>query len=161
MDVRIESCDTVMRIDNCDYASFFGFSNVTTGSPVRIEKTGGECRYLNVQTYPLAPVNYQSIRPGEVWLDTEGKPIQAHGFQVTFREGKYYWYGEDKTHTLFGTNRMFGGVRCTHLPIFTIGKMKEGSLNLLLIHIHLCIIVRNWNARIFFIVPKQAGMYVG
>lgn len=37
-DVRIESCDTVMRIDNCDYASFFGFSNVTTGSPVRIEK---------------------------------------------------------------------------------------------------------------------------
>ena len=49
----------------------------------------------------------------------------------------------------------------THLPIFTIGKMKEGSLNLLLIHIHLCIIVRNWNARIFFIVPKQAGMYVG
>ena len=111
-DVRIESCDTVMRIDNCDYASFFGFSNVTTGSSVKIEKTGGECRYLNVQTYPLVPVNYQSIRPGEVWLDTEGKPIQAHGFQVTFREGKYYWYGEDKTHTLFGTNRMFGGVRC-------------------------------------------------
>ena len=23
-DVRIESCDTVMRIDNCDYASFLG-----------------------------------------------------------------------------------------------------------------------------------------
>ena len=42
--------------------------------------------YLNVQTYPLVPVNYQSIRPGEVWLDTEGKPIQAHGFQVTFRK---------------------------------------------------------------------------
>lgn len=37
-----------------------------------------------MQTYPLVPVNYQSIRPGEVWLDTEGKPIQAHGFQVTF-----------------------------------------------------------------------------
>ena len=39
-DVRIESCDTVMRIDNCDYASFFGFSNVTTGSSVKIEKSG-------------------------------------------------------------------------------------------------------------------------
>ena len=80
-DVRIESCDTVMRIDNCDYASFFGFSNVTTGSSVKIEKTGGECRYLNVQTYPLVPVNYQSIRPGEVWLDTEGNLFRPMGFK--------------------------------------------------------------------------------
>ena len=31
---------------------------------------------------------------------------------MIFHEGYYYWYGEDKTHTLFGTNRMFGGVRC-------------------------------------------------
>jgi hypothetical protein len=23
---------------------------------------------------------YHSIRPGEVWLDTNGNPIQAHGF---------------------------------------------------------------------------------
>ena len=33
-----------------------------------------------MQTYPLVPVNYQSIRPGEVWLDTEGKPTE--GFSV-------------------------------------------------------------------------------
>ena len=33
---------------------------------------------------------YTSIRPGEIWLDTNGKPIQAHGFQVMERDGVYY-----------------------------------------------------------------------
>lgn len=111
-DVHVQTNDSVLYIDNCDYASFFGFSNVKTQSPVHIRRTGGECRYLNIQEYPLTPVHYTSIQPGKVWLDTEGKPIQAHGFQVIYKDGKYYWYGEDKTHTLFGTNRMFGGVRC-------------------------------------------------
>jgi hypothetical protein len=37
------------------------------------------------------------IRPGEVWLDTSGKPIQAHGGGVLAHGGVYYWYGEDKT----------------------------------------------------------------
>ena len=34
---------------------------------------------------------YHSIRPGEVWLDTNGNPIQAHGFQVFYQDGTYYW----------------------------------------------------------------------
>ncbi len=40
-----------------------------------------------------------SIRPGEVWLDTEGKRIQAHGGSIFFENGKYYWYGENKEKT--------------------------------------------------------------
>ena len=41
---------------------------------------------------------YNSIRPGQVWLDTDGKPIQAHGFSVFWNEQEklWYWYGEDK-----------------------------------------------------------------
>lgn len=35
--------------------------------------------------------------PGEVWLDTGGKPIQAHGGGILIRDGTYYWYGEDRT----------------------------------------------------------------
>jgi len=35
--------------------------------------------------------------PGEVWLDMDGKPIQAHGGAVLVRDGTYYWYGEDRT----------------------------------------------------------------
>lgn len=36
---------------------------------------------------------------GEVWKDTNGVKIQAHGGQVQWleHEGKWWWYGEDKT----------------------------------------------------------------
>ena len=44
---------------------------------------------------------YESIHPGKVWLDTNGKPIQAHGFTVFYNEeaGKWYWFGENKEKT--------------------------------------------------------------
>lgn len=42
---------------------------------------------------------YNSIKTGKVWLDTEGKRIQAHGAQVFFDNGKYYWIGENKEFT--------------------------------------------------------------
>ncbi|OME66892.1 hypothetical protein BSK65_20530 [Paenibacillus odorifer] len=43
--------------------------------------------------------NRNSIKSGEVWLDTEGVPIQAHGGGILYNEKNktYYWYGEDKT----------------------------------------------------------------
>lgn len=41
------------------------------------------------------------IRNGVLWTDTEGKPIQAHGFSVFWNEEKklWYWYGENKEKT--------------------------------------------------------------
>lgn len=41
------------------------------------------------------------IRPGQLWLDTEGKRIEAHGGALFYnREADtYYWYGENKDHT--------------------------------------------------------------
>lgn len=47
---------------------------------------------------------YNSIKPGKMWLDTNGKPIQAHGFSVfyNFDEKIYYWYGENKEKTVGG-----------------------------------------------------------
>ncbi|BDI29543.1 glycosyl hydrolase family 43 [Capsulimonas corticalis] len=36
------------------------------------------------------------FEPGEVWRDTDGAPIQAHGGGVLEYEGTYYWYGENK-----------------------------------------------------------------
>jgi hypothetical protein len=39
---------------------------------------------------------YTSFYPGEVWLDTNGMPIQAHGGGILFHDGVYYWYGENK-----------------------------------------------------------------
>ena len=37
------------------------------------------------------------FRPGEVWLDTNGVPVQAHGGGILVFKGTYYWYGEDRT----------------------------------------------------------------
>lgn len=41
------------------------------------------------------------FHPGQPWLDTEGKPIQAHGGALWYDEAVdlYYWYGENKDHT--------------------------------------------------------------
>ncbi|MCA0757115.1 S-layer homology domain-containing protein [Paenibacillus sp. N4] len=41
-----------------------------------------------------------SFKPGEVWRDTNGAVIQAHGAGIMYDEKTetYYWYGEDKTN---------------------------------------------------------------
>lgn len=55
---------------------------------------------------------YRAVHPGEVWLDTEGKRIQAHGGSMLFKDGVYYWYGENKEKT-DGVNGIWHwGVRC-------------------------------------------------
>lgn len=112
-DVTVDSPDTQLRIDGCDYASFYGFNHLNTGKPIGIVKEGVACKYLNVQTFPLHPVKYNSVKSGEVWLDNNGRPIQAHGFQIFYDENDktYYWYGENKQDALIGTNHMFGGFR--------------------------------------------------
>ena len=53
---------------------------------------------------------YKSIQPGNIWLDTEGKPIQCHGSSIVYceKDSLYYWYGENKEKTKGGlTNRIW------------------------------------------------------
>lgn len=57
-------------------------------------------------------MTYHSIRPGAVWLDTEGKRIQAHGGSVIYVDGTYYWYGENKEKTDGKNGIWHWGVRC-------------------------------------------------
>ncbi|HET8829111.1 MAG TPA: glycoside hydrolase family 43 protein [Pelobium sp.] len=38
----------------------------------------------------------QSFKPGEVWKDTDGKAINAHGGGILYHQGTYYWYGENR-----------------------------------------------------------------
>ncbi len=40
-----------------------------------------------------------AVYPGQVWLDTTGERIQAHGGAVIYENGTYYWYGENKKYT--------------------------------------------------------------
>lgn len=55
---------------------------------------------------------YHSFHPGQVWLDTDGKRIQAHGGSVLYWEGAYYWYGENKEKTDGQNGIWHWGVRC-------------------------------------------------
>ena len=52
---------------------------------------------LACQGLPASPGEINQIKPGELWLDTSGRPINAHGGGMLFFHGTYYWYGEDKT----------------------------------------------------------------
>lgn len=55
---------------------------------------------------------YDSIRPGQVWLDTSGNRIHAHGGSILFEDGVFYWYGENKERTTPGSGIWTWGIRC-------------------------------------------------
>ena len=57
-------------------------------------------------------MKYSAIYPGQVWLDTNGNPIQAHGGSILYVDGIYYWYGENKEKTTGENDIWHWGVRC-------------------------------------------------
>ncbi len=68
-----------------------------------------------------APAAVPEFLPGEVWRDTAGQPINAHGGGVLYHNGVYYWYGELKEGRTYlpkvnqawgGTRVVAGGVSC-------------------------------------------------
>jgi hypothetical protein len=73
----------------------------------------------------VAPV--PEFVPGEVWLDTAGRPINAHGGGILFFQGVYYWYGEFKSGRTFlpDSNKSWGGTR-----VDTVGVSCYSSTNL-------------------------------
>lgn len=57
-------------------------------------------------------MRYDAFHPGQVWLDTEGKPIQAHGGSILRVGDMWYWYGENKEHTDGKNGVWTWGIRC-------------------------------------------------
>lgn len=56
--------------------------------------------------------HYTSFRPGQIWLDTSGNRIQAHGGSIFCENETYYWYGENKERTDGVSGIWHWGVRC-------------------------------------------------
>lgn len=54
-------------------------------------------------------MHYDSFRPGKLWLDTDGRVINAHGGGILFHDGRYWWYGE---HKGWRTNNAQVGINC-------------------------------------------------
>lgn len=74
------------------------------------------------------------IEPGAVWLDTDGRAINAHGGGILYHGGTYYWYGEFKEGRTYlpkvnkawgGTRVLAGGVSCYSSTNLTTWK-NEG-----------------------------------
>lgn len=56
-----------------------------------------------------------SIKPGELWPDDRGEHINAHGGNVMYYEGTYYWYGENRPARGFTTEVGIGVYSSTDL----------------------------------------------
>lgn len=81
-----------------------------------------------------------AIRPGEVWPDDKGNPINAHGGGILYHNGTYYWYGELKEGRTYvpacnqgwgGTRVVAGGVSCyrsTNLTDWTFAGVALPSV---------------------------------
>lgn len=41
----------------------------------------------------------REFKPGDVWLDTSGKPIQVRGSSIIQVGDTFFWYGENKERT--------------------------------------------------------------
>src|SRR5436190_18466643 len=57
-----------------------------------------------------APAHYGDnvFRPGALWLDDQGAPINAHGGGILMRDGTYYWFGEHKVEGEAGNKAQVG-----------------------------------------------------
>ncbi len=53
-----------------------------------------------------------SVKPGQIWLDTDGERIQAHGGSIITVGDTFYWYGENKEKTTGENEIWHWGVRC-------------------------------------------------
>ncbi|NQX03109.1 hypothetical protein HQ447_20815 [bacterium] len=53
-----------------------------------------------------------SFRPGQPWLDTDGTPINAHGYGILKHAGRSYWLGSHKIAGKTESEKNEAGVRC-------------------------------------------------
>jgi len=66
----------------------------------------------NINLTPKSYAKQTSFHPAQIWFDTYGTAINAHGGGVIFFEGIYYWYGEHKLKGKSEATFADGGIHC-------------------------------------------------
>ena len=84
------------------------FFNVFLGLAAALA-AGGCCGTGGVNSASV--LKYDSFNPGQVWLDDNGRHINAHGAGAIFDNGRYYIFGEHKLGGTLG-NKSVVGVHC-------------------------------------------------
>lgn len=72
-----------------------------------IDKTALPMRYEI--DYVRVYQKQKEIVSGEVWRDTDGDVINAHGGGIMYHKGRYYWFGENRPTSGFVTEK---GISC-------------------------------------------------
>ena len=69
-----------------------------------------------------ATAKHTEFKPGEIWTDTSGAPINAHGGGILYHDKVYYWYGEIKTGKTWlpECNRSWDGTRVETVGSFML-----------------------------------------
>ncbi len=110
---------------------------------------------------PAAPQSL-TIHSAGPWLDTEGKKIEAHGFQVFYNEqdSTYYWYGENKEHTRRGSNVWTWGIRAYASKDFVNWEDKGLIIPPDTVDVHSPLHYSQWNDRPHIVYNKQTGKWI-
>jgi len=74
-----------------------------------------------IPTESTRPTAHTSIKPGKLWLDTNGTRIHAHGGSILEVDGDFCWYGENKERSAPGTGIWHWGSAATPPPTCTTG----------------------------------------
>lgn len=64
--------------------------------------------YAIVIALLLMVANANAFTNGQLWLDTDGNHINAHGGNIIEYNGTYYWYGENRPYNGFTTEAGIG-----------------------------------------------------
>lgn len=74
---------------------------------------GLACAVQNGEAKKTTTDSYNQFIPGEIWLDTDGNLINAHGGGILYVNGVYFWYGEIKEGETYlpACNSSWGGTR--------------------------------------------------
>ena len=77
--------------------------------------------FITVFVYHFTTAQQTNFTPSEIWKDTEGNTINAHGGGLLLHNGIYYWFGEIKKSETFRVSRVTswedyrvnaGGISC-------------------------------------------------
>lgn len=120
-------------------------------------------RSSSLQDYKTSSAkDLKTIHSAGPWLDTEGKKIEAHGFQVFYNEqdSTYYWYGENKEHTHRGSNVWTWGIRAYASRDFVHWEDKGLIIPPDTIDVHSPLHYSQWNDRPHIIYNNRTGKWV-
>ncbi len=96
--------DLFVRIQFASNNLYLGTDATTDGGGVYSDKSGNDGKHYwqmvqvgteNQQPYHSFHNGSSATRLGVNWLDTNGNHINAHGGCVLYKDGTYYWFGEN------------------------------------------------------------------